>query len=85
VIVATHAVLVLAAVGFTYRLCIGPLLTDRAIALNGLLLVGMGANAAQTLDTENGAFLPTLVVIALVGPISTAMLARFIERGQRDG
>ena len=76
---ATFAILTLAAVLFTYRLSVGPILADRVIALNGLLLVGMGAIATHAADTGMGAFLPTLVAVALVGPISNGMIARFIE------
>jgi multicomponent Na+:H+ antiporter subunit F len=68
-----------AAAGFAYRLARGPSLADRLIALNGLLLVGMGAIATHAAHTGNGAFLPTLVAIALVGPIGNGMVARYIE------
>ena len=81
----TFVILTAAAIGFTYRLCAGPSLADRAIAVNGLLLVGMGGIATQALLTHNGAFLPTLVAIAIVGSVSTGMIARFIEGGGRDG
>jgi multisubunit Na+/H+ antiporter MnhF subunit len=77
--VATFVVLGAAAALFTYRLCIGPTLADRVLSLNGLLIVGMGGIAAHAIHTGTGAFLPTLVVVALVGPISTGMVARFIE------
>jgi multicomponent Na+:H+ antiporter subunit F len=76
---ATLAVLVVAAVLLAYRLSRGPSLADRVIALNGLLLVGMAAIATLAVRTDNGAFLPALVAIVLVGPISNGMIARFIE------
>jgi multicomponent Na+:H+ antiporter subunit F len=76
---ATFVLLVAAAGLFTYRLCAGPSLADRVTALNGLVLVGMGAIATQAAHTRIGAFLPTLVAIALVGPIATGVIARFIE------
>lgn len=76
---ATFAILTVAAGLFTYRLCAGPSLADRVIALNGLLVVGMGAIATAAEHTGSGAFLPTLVALALVGPISNGMIARFIE------
>jgi multicomponent Na+:H+ antiporter subunit F len=75
-------VLGIAAVLFTVRLCVGPTLADRVIALNGLVLVGMGAIATQAVATKNGDFLPALVAIALVGPISTGMIARYMERNR---
>lgn len=77
--VAALVVLVLAAVGFACRLVAGPSLADRIIALNGLVLVGMGVIATHAAHTGNGAFLPVLVAVALVGPIGNGMIARFIE------
>jgi multicomponent Na+:H+ antiporter subunit F len=83
VIFATFAILTAAAIGFAARLWRGPSLGDRIIALNGLLVVGMGGIAAHAAATGTGAFLPALIALALVGPIGTAMIARFIEgRGE---
>jgi multicomponent Na+:H+ antiporter subunit F len=76
----TLVILAAAAALFAVRLCIGPTLADRVNALNGLLLAGMGAIATQAVATGNGDFLPALVAIALVGPISTGMIARYLER-----
>lgn len=76
---ATFVILAAAAAAFAYRLWVGPSLSDRIIALNGLVLVGMGAIASHAAITGNGGFLPALVAIALVGPISNGMIARFIE------
>lgn len=79
---AALVILALAAMSFSYRLVMGPSLADRVIALNGLVLVGMGAIAAHAAHTGTGAFLPALVALALVGPISSGMIARFIEGRQ---
>jgi multicomponent Na+:H+ antiporter subunit F len=76
---ATFVILAVAAALFAYRLCVGPSLADRVVALNGLVLVGMGAIATHAAHTAVGSFLPTLVAIALVGPIGNGMIARFIE------
>ena len=78
-ITATFVVLVLAAGLFGFRLCIGPTLSDRVVAMNGLLIVGMVAIAAEAVRTERGAYIPVLVVVALVGFVGTAMIARFLE------
>ncbi len=80
---ATFLILAVAGALFAYRLCVGPSLADRTIALNGLVLVGMGAVATHAAHTAVGAFLPTLVAIALVGPIGNGMIARFIEARKR--
>ena len=76
---ATFVILAIAAALFMWRLCVGPSLADRVVALNGLIVVGMGAIATHAAHTAVGSFLPTLVAIALVGPISNGMIARFIE------
>lgn len=81
-IVATFVVLVAAGTLFTIRMCAGPTLADRVIALNGILLVGMAAIATHAVASGSGAFLPALVALALVGPISTAMISRYIERNR---
>ncbi len=78
-IAATFVVLVLAAALFCFRLAAGPTLSDRVVALNGLLIVGMVAIAAEAVRTEQGAYIPVLIVIALVGFVGTAMIARFLE------
>lgn len=79
---ATFVILAVAAALFLYRLAAGPSLADRVVALNGLVLVGMGGIATHAAHTAVGAFLPTLVAVALVGPISNGMIARFIEGRQ---
>ena len=79
---ATFIILGIAATLFMIRLCIGPSLADRVVGLNGLVVVGMGAIATHAAHTTVGSFLPTLVAIALVGPISNGMIARFIEARQ---
>ena len=76
---ATFVVLATSVVLFMLRLCLGPTLADRVVALNGLIVVGMGAIATHAAHTGVGSFLPTLVAIALVGPIGNGMIARFIE------
>lgn len=79
---ATFVILAVAAALFLYRLGVGPSLADRVVALNGLVLVGMAGIATHAAHTAVGAFLPTLVAVALVGPISNGMIARFIEGRQ---
>ena len=78
-ITATYLILTAAAALFGYRLLSGPTLADRINALNGLLIAGIGAIATQAVDTGRGAFLPVVVVVALVSFVGTAMVARFIE------
>jgi multicomponent Na+:H+ antiporter subunit F len=80
---ATFVVLALAAALFFVRLARGPSLSDRVVALNGIVIVGMAAIATHAAHTGSGAFLPALVAVALVGPIGNGMIARFIEGRDR--
>jgi multisubunit Na+/H+ antiporter MnhF subunit len=81
---ASLVVLALAAALFAARLYAGPTLADRANAVSGMLTVGAAAIVVRAVDTGDDAFLPVVVVIALVGFVGTAMVARYIEdRGRR--
>jgi multicomponent Na+:H+ antiporter subunit F len=78
-ITATYVVLGLAAAGFFFRLLRGPSLADRVLAIDGMALVGIAAVAVQAMQSGEGAFLPVLVVLTLIGFVSTSASARFIE------
>jgi multisubunit Na+/H+ antiporter MnhF subunit len=80
VIAVVYAVLLVAAGCFAYRLARGPSLADRALAVDGMLITGVAAIATNAVDTGRGAFLPVAVVVTLVGFVSTAIVARYIER-----
>lgn len=81
---ATFVILAAAAALFCYRLIAGPTLSDRVVAANGIVVVGMGLLATQAAHTGVGSFLPTLVAVALAGPISTGMIARYMEARNSD-
>ncbi len=76
---ATFLVLQAAVVCFGYRLARGPSLADRVIALDGLLVSGVAVIATDAMRTGNGSFLPVAVIVSLVGFVSTAIVARYIE------
>jgi len=77
--IATYTLLLLATLAFGYRLLLGPTLADRAVAVSGMLVVGMIGIAAHAAYTDTGSYLPVLVIIGLVGFVSTAIIARYIE------
>jgi multicomponent Na+:H+ antiporter subunit F len=79
VITASYVALTLATGGFLFRLLRGPSLTDRVVAVDGMLVVFVSAIAVRAMDTGSGAFLMVAVVVTLVGFISTAVIGRFIE------
>lgn len=78
-IVAGFVALVCAGVAFGVRLLAGPTLADRVIGVEGLLVVGVSALALRAIQTGSGSFIPVAVVVTLVGFVSTAVIARFIE------
>ena len=61
------------------RLLLGPSLTDRVMAIDGMILCGITVMVVRAVDTGDGSFLPVAVLFTLVGFISTAVIARFIE------
>ena len=79
-ITAIFVVLAVAGSGFTYRIARGPSLADRVLGLDGLLTAGVAAITTDAVRTGRGAFLPVAVVVALTGFVSTAVVARYIER-----
>jgi len=64
----------------TVRLVLGPSVADRVVATDLLLtLLTMGAGIFSA-RTGTGTYLIVMVVIAVLGFLGTAMVARFIER-----
>ena len=63
---AALVMLVLAVVGFGYRMLAGPTLADRMIGLNGVLLAGVSAVVVDAVDSGRGPFLPAVVVVSRV-------------------
>ena len=76
---ASYVVLLVAAALFLYRLLRGPSLADRVTGIDGMLVCGICLLIVRAMDTGQGAFLPTAVVLALVSFISTSIVARYIE------
>lgn len=82
-IVAAYIALGLASALFAFRLLRGPSLSDRVIGIDGMIVTGMSMIIVRAMDSGQGAFLPTAVVLALVSFISTSVVARYIEgRGE---
>lgn len=72
--------LALAAIPIVYRLAVGPRVGDRAVALDTLLLVMVGAVAVETALDDSPLFVNLLLVVALLAFIGTTATSRFIER-----
>ncbi len=79
--VTTICLALLAAAGALclLRLARGGSLSDRIVALDSLLIVSVSGVTVAAARTGSGAFVETLLVIALLGFVGTVTVARFIE------
>lgn len=75
----TQIVLVLAGTLFFIRLLRGPSLTDRIMSVDGMIITGACSVVVRAVQTDDGTYLPIVVVLTLVGFIGTSVVARFIE------
>lgn len=78
-IAAALVLLTIGGVLFTIRLVVGPNLSSRVVALDGLVVTIIAAIAIDAARTGSAVFLDAVVVVALVGFIATAAAARYIE------
>lgn len=78
--VLTFAMLAAAGLLCVVRMLRGRSFPDRAVALDTLLVVVVCGIAVTAALTGSGIYLDVLVVAALLGFTSTALVARFIER-----
>lgn len=75
-----YAGLAFASIAALVRLCIGPTVPDRIVALDNLLYVVVMGIAVAAATSGRGDFLGVLVAVALLGFVGTATVARFVER-----
>lgn len=64
---------------FLLRLIVGPSLSDRILALDGMIWTSVAVLVARAVENGDGSYLPVAVVLTLVAFIGTAIIARFIE------
>lgn len=82
-IVATDIAFVLLGLGVgltLVRLLRGPSIADRVVATDLFLTYLVLASGVLSVRTGKGAYLEVMLVVAVVGFLGTAMVARFIER-----
>lgn len=70
----------LASLLFLYRLVIGPSVADRAVALDGLLITVVAGILATAARNDSVLSVDTVLLIALVGVVSTGVVGRYIEQ-----
>ncbi len=82
-IVATNLAFALLSVGLVlalYRLLRGPSIADRVVATDLILTLLVLGSGVLSVRSGEGAYLEVMLVVAVVGFLGTAMVARFIER-----
>lgn len=82
-IVATNIAFSFLALGLVFalfRLVSGPSISDRVIASDLFLTFLVMAAGVLSVRSGEGAYLEIMLVVAVVGFLGTAMVARFIER-----
>ncbi|MEQ9487508.1 MAG: cation:proton antiporter [Alphaproteobacteria bacterium] len=71
----------LAAFAFTvYRLMRGPSFADRVLALDFLMLIGIGFITVQAVVSSEYSFIDVAIAMALVGFLAIVAFARYIHR-----
>lgn len=72
----------LVAFAFTlYRLVRGPSFADRVVALDFLMLIGIGFITVKAVVSEEYSYIDVAIAMALVGFLATVAFARYIYRG----
>lgn len=66
-----------------YRLIRGPSFTDRVVALDMLVLIGIGFITVQAVVTGEYNYIDVAIAMALVGFLATVAFARYIYRRAR--
>lgn len=79
VTIVAGVLLAVAGAGAVIRAIRGPTVTDRMVALDTLLFVGIGALGVQVYSTGDTTYVPVLVVAVLIAFASTVVVARYIE------
>jgi multicomponent Na+:H+ antiporter subunit F len=81
---AANAALTMLAIAFVLafiRLVRGPSLPDRVVALDLMMMLGIGVIAAIDVLTNEPVFLDVASAAALITFLGTVALARYVERG----
>lgn len=63
------------------RLLRGPSLPDRVVALDLMVVIGIGFISAYAIETERSVFVDVATVIALIGFLATVAFAYHVRRG----
>ena len=80
VAVLCYAGLAVAALLALVRLCLGPTVPDRIVALDNLLYVVVIGVVVAAPTTDDLSYLSVLLAVSLLSFVGTTTVARFVER-----
>lgn len=63
-----------------YRLLRGPSFADRVVALDMLMLIGIGFITVKAIDTNEYSYIDVAIAMSLVGFLATVAFSRYIYR-----
>lgn len=72
--------LAVAAVLFGSRAVRGPSIVDRVVAVDGLVIIAIGAIAIDAVRTDDARFADAAILLAIIAFVGTGIVARFIEK-----
>lgn len=81
-VAAAEFMVVLAMACAAYRMLKGPRAQDRVLALDAFYVCGMILILTFAIETSDIFYFEAVLVIALVGFVATAALAKFLMRGE---
>lgn len=66
------------------RFVIGPKLSDRVIALDLLITIGIGVIAVYSIISEQPTFLDIAMILALIAFLGTVAFSYYLEKREKD-
>lgn len=67
-----------------FRFIIGPTIADRVIALDLLIVIGMGIIALYSIITDQPTFLDIAMIFALIAFLSTTALSYYLKKSHKS-
>jgi multicomponent Na+:H+ antiporter subunit F len=78
-------VLVLSALLVFVRFALGPSISDRVVALDLLLTIGLGVIAVYAVYTNQPHYLDIAMILGLIAFLGTVAFSYYIEKRQENG
>ncbi|MGV3527400.1 MAG: cation:proton antiporter [Flavisolibacter sp.] len=78
-------VLALSAILVFYRFIKGPDMVDRVIALDLLIIIGIGVIAVYSIVTGQSTFLDIAMILAMIGFLGTVAFSYYLEKREKNG